>query len=61
VTEKCSACGTVEKIQQHHISYDPEITIMVCKTCHGEIHHSDKFKNLEPDLSMKEAYKKEVI
>lgn len=43
-------------IYQHHISYDPERTILVCSTCHGRIHADNGIYNdLIPDLSRKEA------
>ena len=38
--DKCSACGTNKKLQEHHISYDPEIKITLCASCHIKTHGS---------------------
>lgn len=36
---KCELCpAVVEKLEAHHISYKPEITIKVCHLCHHKIH-----------------------
>lgn len=36
---KCELCpAVVEKLEAHHILYDPEITIKVCHLCHHKIH-----------------------
>lgn len=36
---KCELCpAVVEKLEAHHISYSPEITIKVCHNCHHKIH-----------------------
>ena len=35
---ECELCGVVEKLQTHHISYDPEITEILCQLCHQEQH-----------------------
>lgn len=35
----CELCGLlVKKLEAHHISYSPEITIKVCHACHHKIH-----------------------
>jgi len=52
---KCALCGTTLDIWskntiQHHISYDPETTITVCRSCHGKIH--SKHENY-PELAPK--------
>lgn len=42
---RCRHCG--EHIEDssrrhtHHISYDPEITTILCDSCHGKVHNSD--------------------
>lgn len=30
----CQDCGTTENLLEHHISYSPEITKTLCKSCH---------------------------
>lgn len=36
---KCELCpAVVEKLEAHHISYSPEITIKLCHNCHHKIH-----------------------
>lgn len=36
---KCELCPAfVEKLEAHHILYNPEITIKVCHLCHHKIH-----------------------
>ena len=36
--ETCEICGTTENIQEHHISYEPEIKQFLCVTCHQKKH-----------------------
>jgi len=38
----------VLKLEKHHISYDPEKTIFVCRNCHLRIHHTNDFPHLKP-------------
>lgn len=38
MVEKCEMCGTTENIQEHHISYEPEIKQFLCVDCHKKIH-----------------------
>ena len=36
---KCELCpALVEKLEAHHISYSPEITIKLCHNCHHRVH-----------------------
>jgi len=42
------------KLEMHHVSYEPEIVIPVCKKCHVKIHHSDDYEHLKPEKSRKE-------
>lgn len=36
---KCELCPSfVEKLEAHHISYSPEITIKLCHNCHHKVH-----------------------
>ena len=34
----CALCGTQENLQTHHISYEPEITQVLCVRCHKGVH-----------------------
>ncbi|VVB52325.1 Uncharacterised protein [uncultured archaeon] len=37
---KCQRCGRkTNKLLVHHISYDPEITEIVCRRCQSKAHH----------------------
>lgn len=48
----CELCGSVaDYIDKHHISYSPEETIAVCRSCHSDIHHT----NQHPELTPKET------
>jgi len=43
------------QIDEHHISYEPEETMLVCSSCHNQIHHDDSFRpDLRPDMSRSE-------
>lgn len=52
---KCELCpNIVEKLEAHHIKYDPEITINLCHQCHHRVHfwprritEEEKFKILK--------------
>lgn len=35
---KCALCGTEHNLQMHHCSYNPEIFMVLCVKCHGEVH-----------------------
>ena len=35
---RCAKCGTTELLEEHHISYDPEITEYLCLKHHAEKH-----------------------
>ena len=34
----CAMCGTTEKLQTHHTSYEPPITQLLCVNCHMNVH-----------------------
>lgn len=43
------------RISNHHVSYEPEITVPVCDRCHGHIHRDDgQYQALEPGMKRKE-------
>jgi len=39
---KCEICGSRENLIVHHISYEKNKTIRVCRNCHGKIHRNKK-------------------
>lgn len=41
-------CGAAAGVLDHHVSYDPEETAAVCRSCHTRIH---KNEGLRPDLT----------
>lgn len=43
---KCPLCGQKGNLEEHHISYEPEQTIDVCKSCHGAIHSGSHYNHL---------------
>lgn len=46
----CRICEEVAYRVKHHISYEPEETILICKSCHSKIHLNDDFHpELTPD------------
>ncbi len=69
---KCFKCGsTTGTIIKHHISYDPEIIVDCCRSCHKKIHYRARKTgkcNVSPDkideLSTKSSmlrYQKNVV
>jgi hypothetical protein len=44
----CVCCGGPEQIG-HHVSYDPERRVPVCRACHTRIHSPANSHGLEPD------------
>ena len=34
----CEICGSTDNLQLHHVSYEPEITQVLCVNCHKEVH-----------------------
>ena len=47
---KCRVCHSESKnCHNHHTSYDPEKTIVVCAECHWKIHNKDGYHDrLDP-------------
>lgn len=51
---KCEHCGETDGrvLLKHHISYNPEITQVICWNCHYLVHkHKGKLEKIEKDLS----------
>lgn len=57
----CSVCNTRACAATHHLSYEPERTIEVCTSCHAEIHGTDKYKELKPDMTRQEAIERGLL
>ena len=38
-TTKCFKCGSTRFVIKHHTSYNPEIIVDCCRSCHATIHH----------------------
>lgn len=38
IGKTCEECGSLDDLQEHHISYDPEIKQVLCVTCHKRKH-----------------------
>lgn len=40
-----------KKIHEHHVSYEPEVTVPVCSKCHGRIHRDDSdLEAFDPEM-----------
>jgi len=39
---ECRICGSRRKVEEHHVNYIPEITVPLCRECHGRVHHGDE-------------------
>lgn len=51
-----------DTLQEHHISYDPEITMQTCIECHSKIHNEDGFHDeLMPDMTREEAIEQGIV
>ena len=51
IAEICQICGiklTSDSKVIHHLSYNGNETIIVCRSCHAKIHHSNKYPDLKP-------------
>lgn len=49
----CVVCGelihNLKKALAHHISYDPEVKVLIHRSCHTKIHASKEYPILKPD------------
>ena len=47
--KQCSLCKKYfEKVDNHHLDYEKDITIPLCRSCHLKVHKSDKYPHLKP-------------
>lgn len=44
----CTLCDSTSNIDNHHTSYEPEETVMLCRSCHQEVHKADSHE-LKPE------------
>lgn len=43
-------------LHEHHVSYVPEETVLVCSSCHAKIHHDEQFRpELTPERKKSEV------
>lgn len=40
----CIECGSTEQLVEHHVSYDPEDTVWMCRSCHIKLHGRKKVR-----------------
>jgi hypothetical protein len=58
---ECSVCNEKMKwnsLVRHHVSYDPEETKLVCRSCHSRIHNAHRWILKPPEEASKEFYRK---
>jgi DNA-directed RNA polymerase subunit RPC12/RpoP len=36
--EVCQLCGKKSKLDKHHLNYEENITLSICKKCHRSVH-----------------------
>lgn len=36
--KNCETCGSTENLVKHHITYEPELTKILCRKCHEKAH-----------------------
>jgi len=56
---RCAKCGKsidYEDSIEHHITYEPERTVMVCKSCHMKIHKSKNKSALKPPAELSKRF-----
>ena len=41
--DSCSICGELKKLDEHHLNYEKNITVKVCRKCHKKIHVTNGF------------------
>ena len=45
---ECAECGEQKNVDEHHISYNPESTVPLCRSCHKKV-HADESHPYYPD------------
>ena len=53
---KCVVCNENEANQKHHVSYEPELVIDICKECHQKIHQSHGVGKSVGEAKIKESH-----
>lgn len=57
-SKQCYFCGNKKDNIFHHVSYNPEVVVRLCRSCHGKIHFLQK-KDHEANIK-KDSYIKKV-
>lgn len=47
ITEPCISCGSRQDLQRHHPSYDSYKVVILCKSCHDDVHHPFRERNTQ--------------
>lgn len=45
---KCELCGATKSLIHHHVSYDPEIIQILCRSCHHKVHWKNGNARVRP-------------
>jgi len=59
--KKCVDCGSTENLQEHHISYEPEKTVMLCVNCHKKRHNNNHGVGLAKGQYPRETEEKDIV
>ena len=54
---QCAACGDyfpLDQLIQHHVTYEPEELVSVCRSCHLVIHRGKRYQHLRPPATRKQ-------
>lgn len=43
----CAVCGSEKQLQRHHVSYEPEMIIDLCKQCHKKLHRNGTGRGMD--------------
>jgi len=49
-----------KRTEEHHVSYEPEITLPLCSTCHGKVHTEGQYEAFQPDMKRTEWDRKKA-
>lgn len=44
--DRCVACGAMEDLVDHHVLYEPEVMVKLCRSCHHKVHHEERDNNV---------------
>ena len=52
----CGICNGTDNIIMHHVAYEPERKMDVCRSCHGYIHHGNRYPQYKPSKEDTESH-----